>query len=82
MIPLYTEDSESLEDRKATNCPLEDCVFCKEKTSTWHENTNNPVCLKCAKLYRVSDIPEDFGQYIRRNKRLGTYDRGDSVRAN
>lgn len=82
MIHLWTEESESIKDRKAMRCPLEDCVFCRAKTSTWHENTNNPICLKCAKLYKVSDIPEDHGQSVRKNKRKGIFERGDSIRAN
>jgi hypothetical protein len=82
MIPVWTEDSESIADRKQTRCPLEDCVFCETKTSTWHENTNNPICLSCATIKKVVDIPEDNGQYIRRDKRNKTFERGDSVRAN
>lgn len=34
----------------------------------WHENTNNPVCVNCAKIKKVSDIPEDHGSIIRRKK--------------
>jgi hypothetical protein len=82
IIPLWTEDSESIKDRKAMRCPLEYCVFCQVKTSTWHMNTNNPICLDCATFYKVDDIPEDFGKNIRAMKRKGTFDIGDSVRAN
>jgi len=82
MIPLYTESKESLESRKELRCPLEDCVFCGKKTKTWHENTNNPICTGCAKVKKVSEIPEDFGSLIRGQKRAGTYDRKDSIRAN
>lgn len=81
-MELWTEDSESLKDRKAIGCPLEDCIFCAVKTSTWHMNTNNPICLDCATFFKVTDIPEDYGQNIRRQKRSGTFDLGDSVRAN
>ena len=48
----------------------------------WHENTNNPICVSCAKTHKVSDIKKDFGQLIRRQKRKGTFNREDSVRAN
>ena len=82
MIPLYTESSESLNSRKQLGCGLEHCVFCNQKTSTWHENTNSPICIKCAKIKKIKDIPEDNGQTIRANKRKGDFDREDSVRAN
>jgi len=46
----------------------ERCHFCKKRTVYWHENTNNPVCPKCAKLHKVAELP-DFGQRIRADKR-------------
>lgn len=46
----------------------EGCHFCKTKTTTWHENTNNPVCASCAKKHKVAELP-DYGQTIRKNKR-------------
>ena len=76
MIPVYTEISE------LKNEISERCVFCNKSTRTWHENTNNPVCIDCAKIYKVSDIKEDHGRIIRRLKRQGKFDRKDSVRAN
>lgn len=79
MIPVWDEDSELT---KEFGQLVESCVFCGAKTRTWHENTNNPVCLACAKKHRVSDIPEDHGERIRARKREGTFDRGDSTRAN
>ena len=44
------------------------CHFCKKSTLYWHENTNNPVCPKCAKTHKVAELP-DFGQRVRANKR-------------
>lgn len=58
MIPIKKEPDDILER----------CHFCSMPTITWHENTNNPVCEKCAKVHKVSELP-DFGQTIRRNKR-------------
>ena len=83
MIPLWTEDPDFVTGMKECHCyELEDCTFCGTKTNLWHENTNNPICLKCAKIHKVSDIKEDHGQNIRKQKREGTYNRLDSVRAN
>jgi len=79
MIPLWNECSEMVE---AFGNIMEQCVFCGTRTRTWHENTNNPVCLSCAKVKKVSDIPEDHGQKIRADKRKGIFDREDSTRAN
>jgi len=79
MIPVWTECSGIIE---AFGSLIEKCVFCKNGTRTWHENTNNPVCVKCASKHKVSDIPKDWGSSIRKSKRNGTHDREDSVRAN
>jgi len=48
--------------------PYEKCYFCSSTCITWHENTNNPVCTKCAKIHEVKELP-DFGQIVRKNKR-------------
>ena len=85
MIPVWTEDLEyQLEICRGFGIPYikEKCVFCDKPTDTWHENTNNPVCVDCAKTHKVSDIKEDWGSRIRARKRKGTFDRGNSVRAN
>ena len=83
MIPLMTEDeNDVIEMKKAHIYSLEECVFCSTLTNLWHENTNNPICLSCAKTHKVADIQEDHGQNIRKQKRLGTFKRGNSVRAN
>ena len=83
MIPIWTEDSDLVKGLRGCHCyALERCVFCGDKTNTWHENTNNPVCKDCASVKKVVDIPEDWGQNIRKQKRNGTFNRGDSVRAN
>lgn len=35
---------------------LEGCYFCPTSTTTWHLETNTPVCESCAKTKSVSDI--------------------------
>jgi hypothetical protein len=62
-IPLIEEPKKS---REAFGM-LERCFFCLQKTITWHENTNNPVCYECSKLHKVSELP-DFGHTIRKRK--------------
>jgi hypothetical protein len=79
MIPVWTESTAC---KKEFPNIKEKCFFCENPTDTWHENTNQPVCVDCAKTKKVSDITEDHGQVIRRKKREGTFDREDSVRAN
>lgn len=64
-IPLIEEPKELFEECFHF---YERCHFCKETTKYWHDNTNNPVCPKCAKLHKVSELP-DFGQNIRKAKR-------------
>lgn len=34
----------------------EKCKFCKEETDTWHEKTNTPCCLSCAKNKNLNDF--------------------------
>lgn len=83
MIPVWHECPDEVDEmKKARVYALEHCVFCGTETNTWHENTNNPVCVSCASEHKVSDIPEDFGQKIRARKRAGIFCRGGSVRAN
>lgn len=83
MIPIWTEEPEEVRQMKISGIyALEKCVFCTELTNTWHENTNNPVCKKCASVRKVSEIPEDHGQSIRKRKRNGIFNRLNSVRAN
>ena len=62
-IPLVKEP----EDLREEFGMLEDCYFCHKPTKWWHENTNNPVCPKCAKEHKVSELP-DYGQNIRKRK--------------
>ena len=83
MIPIWHEcPKEVSEMKKARIYCLEDCIFCEAKTNTWHENTNNPICTKCASSHKVKDIKEDHGQRIRADKRKGLFTRGGCVRAN
>ena len=62
-IPLIKEPLDVL---MPEICEL--CHFCRRPTRTWHQNTNNPVCEKCAPKHKVSELP-DFGQVIRNRKR-------------
>ena len=64
MIPIKEESSNF---RANFGC-YENCHFCRKPTSTWHENTNNPVCSRCAKEHRVKELP-DHGAEIRARKR-------------
>jgi hypothetical protein len=82
MIPVWTEDQCELSKWCFGANVKERCIFCNTATDTWHENTNNPVCVKCAKTHKVSDIEDDHGCNIRARKRKGTFNRGNSVRAN
>lgn len=81
VIPLWNEEDESLKSRREMHCPLEDCVFCSTKTSTWHIHTNNPVCLDCATIFKVENIPEDWGSRVRASMRKGTF-KNSLTRAN
>jgi len=79
MIPIWNEPTSI---QKAFPHTVEKCIFCNTPTRTWHENTNNPICIHCAKIYKVSDIEKDYGVNIRKRKRNGTFNREDSTRAN
>jgi hypothetical protein len=63
-IPLVKEDDYLFKETGVR----EKCHFCKTRTMYWHANTNNPVCPSCAKLHKVSELP-DFGKNIRKEKR-------------
>ena len=79
MIPVWTETTSIINEFPST---IEDCIFCRKQTRTWHENTNNPICIDCANTHKVSDIKVDWGRNVLKEKRNGTFDREDSVRAN
>ncbi len=64
-IPLIKESEEV---SKQFHGLIESCHFCNKPTKYWHENTNNPVCEKCAPLHKVAELP-DYGKKIRANKR-------------
>lgn len=55
-IPLRKEDPELFEEFGVH----ENCYFCNSKTDMWHNNTNNPVCPKCAKTHKVAELPNRF----------------------
>jgi len=52
MIPIKQEPSEMYDNTHV----YEHCVFCNIQTSTWHERINNPVCSKCSKEHKVSEL--------------------------
>ncbi|MDK9793731.1 hypothetical protein [Vibrio sp. D431a] len=82
-IPLWTECKKERDEMALAGVyAVEECVFCTSKTNLWHIETNNPICLCCANLYYVSEIPEDFGENNRKALKAGTFDYGTSVRAN
>ena len=64
-IPIIKEDPEISKNFWGV---VEDCHFCRQPTKMWHENTNNPVCEVCSKIYKVSELP-DHGKNIRKAKR-------------
>jgi hypothetical protein len=41
----------------------EHCFFCQKPTDTWHNGTNQPVCKKCAKVHKVSELPKAHPKY-------------------
>lgn len=52
MIPIEKESPELFKERKC----YERCTFCVIDTNMWHIKTNNPVCKKCAKIHKVSEL--------------------------
>lgn len=60
-IPIVEEEKEYFEDFGV----FEKCYFCNASTSFWHEKTNNPVCEKCSKSHKVSELPNRFKGEIR-----------------
>lgn len=42
---------------------FEHCFFCDKTTDYWHWRTNQPVCLDCAKIHRVSELPKSHPDY-------------------
>lgn len=55
-IPIKKEPEELYLETKV----YEHCFFCEDTTDMWHEKTNNPVCPSCAKVHKVSDLPNRF----------------------
>ncbi len=37
----------------------EKCCFCCKDTDTWNRKRSKPVCLECAKRFKVADIPKE-----------------------
>lgn len=52
MIPIKQESAEMYKNTRI----YEHCVFCNKPTDTWHERTNNPICSKCSKEHKVSEL--------------------------
>ena len=46
------------------------CVFCGRTTLFWHFKTNNPVCQRCSKLHKISELI-DYMKPKRFNKQGG-----------
>jgi hypothetical protein len=58
MIPIVKEP----DDMQENTGVYENCVFCEIPTPMWHEKTNNPVCVKCCKVHKVSELTNHFKQ--------------------
>jgi len=51
-IPIKKEPDDLYLNTKV----YERCYFCKTPTNMWHEGTNQPVCKKCSKEHKVSEL--------------------------
>jgi len=51
-IPINAEPKELYEEFRVH----EKCIFCKTPTNMWNEETNKPVCEKCAPKHTVEEI--------------------------
>lgn len=81
-IPVWTECKLEIEKMGYLGRVLEDCIFCGNETNTWHFETNNPICVDCARTHYVSEIKEDFGEHNRKLMAEGKFNYGTSKRAN
>lgn len=60
MIPLIEEPKEHFEELRV----YENCYFeCGNKTKFWHWRTNQPICKKCAKNRKVSEVKKCHPKY-------------------
>ncbi len=59
MILIHKEPKEFYEETHV----YERCYFCNEPTDTWHNGTNQPVCKKCAKTHKVSELQKSHPNY-------------------
>ena len=59
MIPIHKEPKEFYEETHV----YEHCYFCNKPTDTWHNGTNQPVCKKCAKTHKVSELQKSHPNY-------------------
>jgi len=59
MIPFVEEPKEHFESFRV----YENCYFCPTKTKYWHWRTNQPICKRCAKERKVSELPKSSPKY-------------------
>lgn len=57
MIPIKKEPKELYEEFGF----YENCKFCNQKTDTWHEKTNTPICKDCATSHKLEDSTKNIG---------------------
>lgn len=46
-----------VEDDFPKSMPLEHCCFCFKPTKTWYVKKDVAVCVSCAKVHKVSEVP-------------------------
>lgn len=60
MIPLVEEPKEHFKELGV----YERCYFnCGNRTKFWHWRTNQPVCKRCAKTHKVSELKKSQPDY-------------------
>jgi hypothetical protein len=66
MIPIEKEP----DDWYLSLRVYERCYFCNNPTDTWHNGTNQPVCEKCSKKHKVSELKKSHPEYkpVKKNK--------------
>ncbi len=65
MIPFVEEPKEHFEVFGF----YENCFFCPTPTKYWHWRTNQPICKKCSKERKVSELPKSSPLYKPCNKK-------------
>ena len=60
MIPLVEEPKEHFKEFGV----YENCYFnCGNSTKLWHWRTNQPICKRCAKTHKVSELKKSHPDY-------------------